>query len=98
MIRIGTTIRSIRVVLFISSIYLNNQTSAIAVDSGMRIVLQIKFIKYHEEMPLKSYTLIHRDAKLSKNQTQELNAWISTIQVKYQKEIAKENEATKTAE
>ncbi len=49
-------------------------------------------------MPLKSYTLIHRDAKLSKNQTQELNAWISTIQVKYQKEIAKENEATKTAE
>jgi len=35
-----------------------------------------------EKMPLPSYTLIHRDAKLSENEKQEILKWLFTIEVK----------------
>lgn len=50
-------------------------------DQQEHIIEDMKEVLNDREMPLKSYLLIHKDAKLTENQYQILYDWVNTIQV-----------------
>lgn len=50
-------------------------------DQQEHILKDIKEVLNEREMPLKSYLLIHKDAKLTENQYQILYDWANTVKV-----------------
>src|SRR5680860_425405 len=50
-------------------------------DQKKHILKDIKEVLNEREMPLESYLLIHKDAKLTENQYQILYDWVKTIKV-----------------
>lgn len=50
-------------------------------DQKSHVLKNIKEVLNEREMPLKSYLLIHKDAKLTENQYQILYDWVNTIKV-----------------
>ncbi len=50
-------------------------------DQKKHLIKDLKEVLNEREMPLKSYLLIHKDAKLSENQYQILYDWAKTIKV-----------------
>ncbi|MFZ2429909.1 MAG: heme-binding domain-containing protein [Lutibacter sp.] len=50
-------------------------------DQQAHILKDIKEVLNEREMPLKSYLLIHKDAKLTENQYQILYDWANTVKV-----------------
>ena len=50
-------------------------------DQKEHLLKDIKEVLNEREMPLKSYLLIHKDAKLTENQYQILYDWVKTIKV-----------------
>ena len=50
-------------------------------DQQAHILKDIKEVLNDREMPLKSYLLIHKDAKLTENQYQILYDWVNSIKV-----------------
>ncbi|MBE0422877.1 MAG: heme-binding domain-containing protein [Lutibacter sp.] len=50
-------------------------------DQQAHILKEIKEVLNDREMPLKSYLLIHKDAKLTENQYQILYDWANSIKV-----------------
>ncbi|MFA5297206.1 MAG: heme-binding domain-containing protein [Lutibacter sp.] len=50
-------------------------------DQKEHLLKNLKEVLNEREMPLKSYLLIHKDAKLSENQYQILYDWVNTIKV-----------------
>ena len=50
-------------------------------DQKEHLLKNLKEVLNEREMPLKSYLLIHKDAKLSENQYQTLYDWVNTIKV-----------------
>ena len=50
-------------------------------DQQEHIIRDIKEVLNDREMPLKSYLLIHKDAKLTENQYQILYDWANSIKV-----------------
>jgi hypothetical protein len=50
-------------------------------DQQAHILNDIKEVLNEREMPLKSYLLIHKDAKLTENQYQILYDWANTVKV-----------------
>lgn len=50
-------------------------------DQQEHIIKDIKEVLNDREMPLKSYLLIHKDAKLTENQYQILYDWANSIKV-----------------
>ncbi|HEY9221166.1 MAG TPA: heme-binding domain-containing protein [Lutibacter sp.] len=50
-------------------------------DQQEHILKDIKEVLNEREMPLKSYLLIHKDAKLTENQYQILYDWVNSIKI-----------------
>ncbi|MHB1146192.1 MAG: heme-binding domain-containing protein [Lutibacter sp.] len=50
-------------------------------DQQQRVLKDIKEVLNERKMPLKSYLLIHKNAKLTENQYQILYDWANTIKV-----------------
>jgi len=50
-------------------------------DQKEHLLKDLKEVLNEREMPLKSYLLIHKDAKLTENQYQILYDWVKTIKV-----------------
>jgi hypothetical protein len=50
-------------------------------DQKEHLLKDLKEVLNEREMPLKSYLLIHKNAKLTENQYQILYDWVKTIKV-----------------
>ena len=50
-------------------------------DQQEHVLKDIKEVLNEREMPLKSYLLIHKDAKLTENQYQILYDWVNSIKI-----------------
>jgi len=58
-----------------------SEWSAYNKDQQEHILKDIKEVLNEREMPLKSYLLIHKDAKLTENQYQILYDWANSIKI-----------------